>query len=59
MNANTTDPIYKAYRAEAFSFQVNGTPSTMIINNQTRKYEVVSGAAPKENFETAFEKLSK
>lgn len=58
VDGKSMDAVYKEYRNEATEYRVNGTPSTMIINNQTKAYEVVEGAAPAAQFEAAFAKLS-
>jgi len=39
------------------AFSVNGTPTTMILNNETKTYELVQGAAPATNFETAVDRM--
>jgi protein-disulfide isomerase len=56
-NAKDTETLYKSYTTEAFAFAVNGTPTTMIINNQTKTYDLVSGAAPATNFEAVVDKF--
>lgn len=38
---------------------VVGTPATIIINTQTLRFEVVSGALPKESFIESIERLLK
>jgi protein-disulfide isomerase len=38
-------------------FGVNGTPGNVLINTQTGKYEVVSGAQPESNFDAAIARL--
>lgn len=38
-------------------FGVNGTPGNVLINTQTGKYEVVSGAQPESNFDAAIVRL--
>lgn len=39
-------------------FGINGTPWIVVINNQTGKYEVISGAQPQSAIEAAYEKVS-
>lgn len=52
-----TEAQYKAYTTEAMKNKVDGTPTTLIFNNETKKFELVQGAAPIANFEAAFAKL--
>jgi protein-disulfide isomerase len=52
-----TEAQYKAYTTEAMKNKVDGTPTTLIFNNETKKFELVQGAAPITNFEAAFAKL--
>lgn len=56
-NAKETEGIYKNYTTEALAFAVNGTPTTMVLNNETKMYDLVQGAAPASNFETMIEKM--
>ncbi len=56
-NNKETETLYKSYTTEALALGVNGTPSTMMINNATKSYDLVSGAAPVANFETVVDKM--
>ena len=51
-NSKETEAIYKSYTTEALGFAVNGTPTTLILNNETKAYDLVQGAAQATNFET-------
>lgn len=52
-----TVSVYQNYTKEAFSLGLSGTPTTIIINNSTREYELVEGAYPIENFEKVVDGL--
>ncbi len=52
-----TEAIYKSYTTEALGFAVNGTPTTLILNNETKAYDLVQGAAQATNFETIIDKM--
>ncbi len=52
-----TEAIYKSYTTEALGFSVNGTPTTLILNNETKAYDLVQGAAPAKNFETIIDTM--
>lgn len=56
-NGKETEAIYKSYTTEAMAYSVNGTPTTLILNNETKQYDLVQGAAPAANFETIVDKL--
>lgn len=56
-NGKETEALYKSYTAEAMAYSVNGTPTTLILNNETKQYDLVQGAAPAANFETIVDKL--
>lgn len=56
-NAKETEAIYKNYTTEAMAFAVNGTPTTMVLNNETKTFDLVQGAAPASNFETIVDKM--
>ncbi|MFZ4461810.1 MAG: DsbA family protein [Patescibacteria group bacterium] len=45
-----TESIYQAYTAEAMKHGVDGTPTTMILNNETKKFELMKGAADVSSF---------
>ena len=38
-------------------FNISGTPSTVMINMQTKEYTIIEGAWPYETFEEAYLKL--
>jgi protein-disulfide isomerase len=42
---------------EGQSLGINGTPSSIIINNTNGEWKLVEGAAPAEMFETAINEL--
>lgn len=52
-----TVSLYQNYTKEAFSLGLSGTPTTIIINNSTREYEMVEGAYPIASFEKAIDGL--
>lgn len=52
-----TEVLYKAYGTEATSLKVFGTPTTLIINNETLQYESVQGAYSIDVFEKAIDGL--
>ncbi len=54
-----TETLYKEYTKEALYFKVDGTPTTMIINNETKKYDFVRGAADIANFTPIIDTLLK
>lgn len=54
-----TESIYQAYTAEAMKHGVDGTPTTMILNNETKKFELVKGAADVASFYPAVDGLLK
>lgn len=54
------DEFYKQYdlnTEEANNFGVWGTPATLIVNNETKKYVLVSGARPLADFKKAIDFL--
>ena len=56
------DELSKQYdlnTKESSDFWIQGTPGTVIINNKTGNYMLVSGAVPTENFESAIDSLMK
>jgi protein-disulfide isomerase len=56
-NGKETETLYKSYTTEALALKINGTPSTMVINNATKSFDIVSGAAPAANFETMIDTM--
>ncbi len=58
-DSQETKGAFDAVRALSDSLGVNGTPSTIIINNATKEYMVVSGAAPTADFEKAIDAMLK
>ncbi len=54
-SAKETEGLYRAYTQEALSFKVNGTPTTMVLNNETKRYELVRGAADINGFQSALD----
>lgn len=54
-----TEAQYKSYTTESSAFNVNGTPTTLVLNNETKEYEFVRGAAPASNFESVIDGLLK
>lgn len=56
-NAKETEALYKSYTTQAMAFAVNGTPTTMVLNNETKTFDLVQGAAPASNFETIVDKM--
>jgi protein-disulfide isomerase len=58
-DARATQSIYSAYTAESSQFVVTGTPSTLILNNVTKKYDMVKGAADIGSFTSVVDSLLK
>lgn len=58
-DAQETSDVYKSYTTEAMKHSVNGTPSIMVVNNETGKYDVVVGAAPVDQFTAKIDALLK
>ncbi len=58
-DARATQSIYSGYTAESSQFAVTGTPTTLILNNSTKKYDMVKGAADIANFTAVVDTLSK
>ena len=56
-SAKETESIYRSYTTESSAFGVDGTPTTLVLNNETKMYDLVKGAAPAANFETIVDKL--
>lgn len=50
---------YDAETAEGKKYGVQGTPGTLVINNETGAYELIAGAYPSSEFERVIEKLLK
>ena len=48
---------YDAETTEGKKFGVQGTPGTVVINNQTGEYELIAGAYPVSEFERVINKL--
>lgn len=57
-NKETAD-IFAAQTAEAISYNLGGTPGTLIVNNKTGKYAVVEWAYPYESFAEKIDLLMK
>lgn len=53
----TATAVEAAFPLAMEKFGVGGTPASIVINTKTGKYEVVGGAAPKSNFESALENV--
>lgn len=56
-DAKDTQATYESYTAEGTKLWVQGTPGTVIINNETGEYHLVAGAYPIEEFKTQIDKL--
>lgn len=52
-----TEALYNGYETEASSLWVQGTPTTLIINNDSLRYELVQGAQTIDTFERAIDGL--
>lgn len=48
---------FDAETAEGQKMGVQGTPGTVVINNQTGEYELIAGAYPVSEFERVINKL--
>ena len=48
---------FDAETAEGQKMGVQGTPGTVVINNQTGEYELIAGAYPASEFERVINKL--
>lgn len=57
MVGKTTETLYNAYTTEAFSLSLKGTPTTIIINNETLEYDIVEGAYPIDTFKKVIDRL--
>ena len=58
-DSKQTETLYKSYTAEALKFGVGGTPTTMILNNSTKQYELVKGAADVSAFYPVVDRIMK
>lgn len=58
-DTSATQPLFAAQTSEALSFNLGGTPGTLIVNNTTGKYATIEGAYPYESFTAKIDELSK
>ncbi len=58
-DSQETKGAFDAVRLIAESLGVNGTPATIVINNATKEYTLVSGAAPAADFEKVIDAMLK
>ncbi|MDD4151913.1 MAG: thioredoxin domain-containing protein [Candidatus Gracilibacteria bacterium] len=56
-DAKDTLSTYQSYTTEGTKLGVEGTPGTVIINNETGEYTLIAGAFPKADFVKAIDKL--
>ncbi len=54
-----TKSVYESYTAEALARGVEGTPTIMVLNNETKKFELVKGAADVSSFYPVVDRLMK
>lgn len=54
---NATKELFDSFATEMTKYKIEGTPGTMIINNETREYTLVIGAYDAEYFITAIESI--
>lgn len=50
---------FDAETTEGRKLGVQGTPGTVVINNETGEYELIAGAYPVSEFERVIDKLLK
>ena len=50
---------FDAETSEGRKYGVQGTPGTLVINNETGDYELIAGAYPASEFERVIDKLLK
>jgi len=56
---NTTSDLYESYTREARFFKIDGSPTTLIVNNTTKQYELVQGATDIAEFKKVIDRLIK